>query len=115
MILVEVDLRELDGPRRLAAIRNLDADVPCFLLSNRPRPYTEAELLQPGAVQVVTDRCAKDIKAPAKGASLTIGAVFRFPKPISPRLIEQASSWPSDVSRFTSRLHTRSCAPISTT
>jgi CheY-like chemotaxis protein len=51
-VLIDVRMPGMDGPQTLAALRQLDASVPCCFLTGDPAPYTEEGLLQLGAVRV---------------------------------------------------------------
>jgi CheY-like chemotaxis protein len=51
VVLMDVCMPELDGPRTLRALRALDPDVRCCLMSGHGGTYTDAELLEMGAAR----------------------------------------------------------------
>jgi DNA-binding response OmpR family regulator len=51
-ILLDIRMPGLDGPQTLAALRELDPEVPCCFMSGDFGDYTEEELLQLGAAKI---------------------------------------------------------------
>jgi DNA-binding response OmpR family regulator len=52
VILLDMRMPGMDGPRTLTALRQLSPTVRCCFMTGNPAPYTEEALLQMGAVRV---------------------------------------------------------------
>lgn len=52
LVLLDVQMPGMDGPRTLIALQNLYPTVPCCFMTGNPTPYTEESLLRLGALRV---------------------------------------------------------------
>src|SRR6266851_4838074 len=52
-VLMEVRMRDLDGPATLAALRSIDPEVRCCFMSGGIGQYSQEDLLAGGAVHVL--------------------------------------------------------------
>jgi two-component system cell cycle sensor histidine kinase/response regulator CckA len=52
VVLLDVQMPGVDGPKILSALQKIDAEVRCCFMTGNPKPYTEEELLRRGAIRV---------------------------------------------------------------
>jgi DNA-binding NtrC family response regulator len=60
VVLLDVVMPGMDGPRTLAALQTISPAVPCCFMTGDPNPYTAEALLQFGAVRVFRKPFALD-------------------------------------------------------